>query len=135
MISASSIYYSRTFTNIYLPIELAEGYSEDVKNCVVNQEGKYKKIKEKRGWDRNTFAENRITEAFLEGSYDKQIDEDKEFVEKVKGIFLNKGTNQAISENKDELYENFRFQEYRTCLLYTSPSPRDKRQSRMPSSA
>ena len=25
--------------------------------------------------------------------------------------------------------------EYATCLLYTSPSPRDKRQSRMPSSA
>ena len=24
---------------------------------------------------------------------------------------------------------------YKTCLLYTSPSPRDKRQSRMPSSA
>ena len=24
---------------------------------------------------------------------------------------------------------------HRTCLLYTSPSPRDKRQSRMPSSA
>ena len=24
---------------------------------------------------------------------------------------------------------------YRDCLLYTSPSPRDKRQSRMPSSA
>ena len=27
-------------------------------------------------------------------------------------------------------FENFQF-----CLLYTSPSPRDKRQSRMPSSA
>ena len=25
--------------------------------------------------------------------------------------------------------------EYNACLLYTSPSPRDKRQSRMPSSA
>ena len=25
--------------------------------------------------------------------------------------------------------------EYETCLLYTSPSPRDKRQARMPSSA
>ena len=25
--------------------------------------------------------------------------------------------------------------EYKPCLLYTSPSPRDKRQSRMPSSA
>ena len=27
------------------------------------------------------------------------------------------------------------YQEILTCLLYTSPSPRDKRQSRMPSSA
>ena len=27
------------------------------------------------------------------------------------------------------------FKEYFNCLLYTSPSPRDKRQSRMPSSA
>ena len=27
------------------------------------------------------------------------------------------------------------FAQYHTCLLYTSPSPRDKRQSRMPSSA
>ena len=26
-------------------------------------------------------------------------------------------------------------EDYNTCLLYTSPSPRDKRQSRMPSSA
>ena len=28
-----------------------------------------------------------------------------------------------------------RFSQFHTCLLYTSPSPRDKRQSRMPSSA
>ena len=36
--------------------------------------------------------------------------------------------NQNISDaiNKNDLY---------ACLLYTSPSPRDKRQSRMPSSA
>ena len=27
------------------------------------------------------------------------------------------------------------FVQFTTCLLYTSPSPRDKRQSRMPSSA
>ena len=26
-------------------------------------------------------------------------------------------------------------EQYKACLLYTSPSPRDKRQSRMPSSA
>ena len=33
-------------------------------------------------------------------------------------------------------YTNFPGEiEIKTCLLYTSPSPRDKRQSRMPSSA
>ena len=34
----------------------------------------------------------------------------------------------------DELTNKY-FQQYINCLLYTSPSPRDKRQSRMPSSA
>ena len=37
-----------------------------------------------------------------------------------------KGLSEAMKEANDRL---------RTCLLYTSPSPRDKRQSRMPSSA
>ena len=32
-------------------------------------------------------------------------------------------------------YELLSFEPIDTCLLYTSPSPRDKRQSRMPSSA
>ena len=32
----------------------------------------------------------------------------------------------------DNLFRDWR---YNACLLYTSPSPRDKRQSRMPSSA
>ena len=32
-------------------------------------------------------------------------------------------------------YSNGIFPWYGNCLLYTSPSPRDKRQSRMPSSA
>ena len=41
---------------------------------------------------------------------------------------------QAIAEARaqGDLSENA---EYESCLLYTSPSPRDKRQSRMPSSA
>ena len=33
------------------------------------------------------------------------------------------------------IFEWYDFFIYGTCLLYTSPSPRDKRQSRMPSSA
>ena len=37
----------------------------------------------------------------------------------------------------ESLYDRFDqvFRDYWACLLYTSPSPRDKRQSRMPSSA
>ena len=35
----------------------------------------------------------------------------------------------------EEIDVPFNFGDLRTCLLYTSPSPRDKRQSRMPSSA
>ena len=39
----------------------------------------------------------------------------------------------AIKESKKKDISNCDL--YVTCLLYTSPSPRDKRQSRMPSSA
>ena len=44
----------------------------------------------------------------------------------------------ASYDNADyviQLWDLFMASEWRTCLLYTSPSPRDKRQSRMPSSA
>ena len=34
-----------------------------------------------------------------------------------------------------EIPDAIAYIEYEPCLLYTSPSPRDKRQSRMPSSA
>ena len=37
--------------------------------------------------------------------------------------------NSSVLSDKINLYESI------NCLLYTSPSPRDKRQSRMPSSA
>ena len=38
-------------------------------------------------------------------------------------------------KNIAQLSESDRFALHKDCLLYTSPSPRDKRQSRMPSSA
>ena len=34
-----------------------------------------------------------------------------------------------------EHYDEFKMEKYPTCLLYTSPSPRDRQKSRMPSSA
>ena len=38
-------------------------------------------------------------------------------------------------QNSVEIEEWLAYEETMACLLYTSPSPRDKRQSRMPSSA
>ena len=41
----------------------------------------------------------------------------------------------AFKELAKDISKNAKDSVVRTCLLYTSPSPRDKRQSRMPSSA
>ena len=40
-----------------------------------------------------------------------------------------------LLENGQPDYRIQKWNNYNGCLLYTSPSPRDKRQSRMPSSA
>ena len=39
------------------------------------------------------------------------------------------------TDEEKSLPKGFRWDDLTSCLLYTSPSPRDKRQSRMPSSA
>ena len=41
----------------------------------------------------------------------------------------------SASQTKDDYAGEIPIRIYKPCLLYTSPSPRDKRQSRMPSSA
>ena len=47
----------------------------------------------------------------------------------ITGNLLVKGTQTTVNSATLEIDDNI------ICLLYTSPSPRDKRQSRMPSSA
>ena len=47
--------------------------------------------------------------------------------------YQNPDTFQALSENKDK--KRITLVEIKSCLLYTSPSPRDSCASRMPSSA
>ena len=44
-------------------------------------------------------------------------------------------TEKAILKYDGKKFKNKEFQSYITCLLYTSPSPRDLSTSRMPSSA
>ena len=41
----------------------------------------------------------------------------------------------ALNKGLEKVGLRYETGEYSICLLYTSPSPRDKRQSRMPSSA
>ena len=54
-------------------------------------------------------------------------------------ISLEKVSIKEIPNQAQSLFENdkfkFVFDEFITCLLYTSPSPRDGTKSRMPSSA
>ena len=64
---------------------------------------------------------------------DKFDDPLKPFVENFKGRgALNDGSKPASPE---EALKKLKLADGLACLLYTSPSPRDKRQSRMPSSA
>ena len=48
-------------------------------------------------------------------------------------VYPSMGLNH-VSDNIGEVYAQKK-KKKKSCLLYTSPSPRDKRQSRMPSSA
>ena len=71
---------------------------------------------------------------------------DKEDYTESKSNVLNTVLNSEISNDKPQKNKNIIIRNpdftvaaektiYSVCLLYTSPSPRDKRQSRMPSSA
>ena len=56
-------------------------------------------------------------------------------IKEKKDLNINKAIDIAQQASKENV-NIFLLQElFQTCLLYTSPSPRDKRQSRMPSSA
>ena len=57
-------------------------------------------------------------------------------LEDVKIALVNSGiVGMTVSEVRGFGRQKGQVERYRGCLLYTSPSPRDKRQSRMPSSA
>ena len=45
------------------------------------------------------------------------------------------GNHYSATVTSSEFSGKSKIEQHKICLLYTSPSPRDKRQSRMPSSA
>ena len=60
------------------------------------------------------------------------------FAVKSENILVNRNTLTDMKQNSDEEAIHYAARlkgQSKSCLLYTSPSPRDKRQSRMPSSA
>ena len=59
-----------------------------------------------------------------ENEFDLEVEKSSHLLE-VNGVRLGRGLSN----------EGFTIPAFSSCLLYTSPSPRDKRQSRMPSSA
>ena len=74
---------------------------------------------------KDNFDEGRHDEALA--TVGKELDKLKD---KVKNDRLLEKAWDKLKEEKDKISESIK-----DCLLYTSPSPRDKRQSRMPSSA
>ena len=54
-----------------------------------------------------------------------------EVLDRINGINNSYANLRLFGHNENDVIVTL----YRDCLLYTSPSPRDKRQSRMPSSA
>ena len=50
-------------------------------------------------------------------------------------IILGNGGSNSVASHISQDYMKFHNKKVSICLLYTSPSPRDKRQCRMPSSA
>ena len=84
----------------------------------------------------------------IEDEYDKKSSEfGKDLIKNLEKTIVLQSIDQNWKDHLGQL-ENLRqivglrgygqrdpLSEYKSCLLYTSPSPRDKRQSRMPSSA
>ena len=73
-----------------------------------------------------------MAEASDNNVYRVTREEIRSFVERIEQLNLEKN---EIAEQQKEVFSEAKARGYDTCLLYTSPSPRDRTRSRMPSSA
>ena len=64
--------------------------------------------------------------------YEIEVDDKKKFMKEIEAL-MKDGSMYWFKDDKGEVGINT--SQINSCLLYSSPSPRDKRQSRMPSSA
>ena len=110
---------------VYIPVPTTKGYRAPRGNYVKDEQGKY------------------VIDNEQNGSVQTYIKIDKDLINKYKNTRLSKGDT-VVSEYTLEynpkqvtFYVRHMLQnpKYDPCLLYTSPSPRDRQKSRMPSSA
>ena len=81
-------------------------------------------------WDRIEYSlQNEELWYFINNS-------ENELLTRIEHIFNIMRNIEGVQNGNDQ-YSTFRFfsEKFKTCLLYTSPSPRDRQKSRMPSSA
>ena len=76
-----------------------------------------------------------VTETALEEKIAEQVALQVEEVSPIKASYTSKGFRFETRDGNWQTNLQWRAQMRYTCLLYTSPSPRDQRGSRMPSSA
>ncbi len=69
------------------------------------------------------ILKNKMFEKIIEKEWEKVK---RRFIPSVWGVVIEEGEHISINGEKEEV---------KTCLLYTSPSPRDLSKARMPSSA
>ena len=82
----------------------------------------------KSKWDGKSRISNKLFRKNFDEIFGKK--EDDELKESYQQSIKNKKERQANMQS-----DNQEIEEYLNCLLYTSPSPRDRTRSRMPSSA
>ena len=78
----------------------------------------------------NLLKENDTLDGIYQALDKIQQNNDKKYKGFIKGSVIEK-----LRNDKHNAFLSRDLAKINTCLLYTSPSPRDKRQSRMPSSA
>ena len=93
---------------------------------------KYEIVQRGKQWDLRTIDPEKLKEEFAKAPYKHiEIEDLREFIkQKLEELLNRNSTRMPFAQRFAEIIDR-----YNSCLLYTSPSPRDQRGSRMPSSA
>ena len=116
--------------------ECDKGFDEiNIKNLKIHKGIWILKCKE--CGDRNLAESWKKSRLLVNDKYLRPLDDDEVFLHQIRGAIVVDSLEKSLGEVVEiiETGAGYVYAVQQPCLLYTSPSPRDKRQSRMPSSA